>query len=105
MTPAEEFQELADGLSAETRVTCSTMMGLPCLRRDGVFFACLDRRSGALVVKLTETRVDNLISAGHAEPFAPAGRRFRQWAAIPTAKRRQWPDFLVEAQNFIAGLA
>jgi hypothetical protein len=103
MTPAEKrFQKFADDLTANARVTRSTMMGLPCLRWDGAFFACLDRRSGALVVKLPEARVDELISAGHAAPFAPAGRRFRQWAAIHIAQRRQWRSFLVEAQRVVA---
>jgi hypothetical protein len=53
------------------------MMGLPCLRREGAFFAAWDRGTGALLVKLAPTRVDELLAAG---PFAPAGRRFRQWS-------------------------
>ena len=64
-------------------VTRSTMMGLPCLRIDGQFFASFDRRTGDLLVKLPEARVDQLVAAGRADSFAPAGRRFREWAAIP----------------------
>jgi hypothetical protein len=96
----ELMGQLGDDLSGDPRVTGSTMMGLPCLRWNGAFFACLDRRSGALVVKLPEARVDELVESGHAESFAPAGRRFRQWAAISTARRRQWSAFLAEAQEF-----
>ena len=59
------------------------MMGLPCLRWNGAFFASCDRRTGDLLVKLAESRVDELVAAGRAEPFAPAGRRFREWAADP----------------------
>ena len=40
MTPAEErFWALAEAISANAHVTRSTMMGLPCLRWDGQFFA------------------------------------------------------------------
>jgi hypothetical protein len=76
------------------------MMGLPCLRWDGAFFACLDRRSGDLVVKLAESRVNELICAGTADPFAPAGRRFKQWAAIGVSQQDLWADFLAEAKEF-----
>lgn len=54
-------------------VTRSTMMGLPCLRVDGAFFASWDRNTGALLVKLPAARVDELVAAGRAEPFAPIG--------------------------------
>ena len=36
----------------------------------------------------------------HAEPFAPAGRRFRQWAAIPESMARIWEAALDEALAF-----
>ena len=48
------------------------MMGLPCLRVNGQFFASFDRRTGDLVVKLSEQRVNELIERGEAHPFAPA---------------------------------
>ncbi|AGB22950.1 hypothetical protein Mycsm_02615 [Mycobacterium sp. JS623] len=103
MTPAsdEHFWVLAERLCAEPNVTRSTMMGLPCLRCDGQFFGCLDRRSGELVVKLAQTRVDKLVGAGHARPFAPAGRRFRQWATISVAQQDLWGDYLAEAMSFV----
>ena len=100
---ADRFAELAAPLLAEDGITRSTMMGLPCLRLDGAFFAALDRRSGALLVKLSQARVEELIGTGAAEPFAPAGRRFRQWAAVPSQRERSWPGLLHEALEFAAG--
>jgi hypothetical protein len=91
------FRALTEPLLDQPDVTRSTMMGLPCLRRAGTFFASYDRRSGNLVVKLSEARVAELIGNDQALPFAPAGRRFRQWAAIPAAVDDTWADFLVEA--------
>jgi hypothetical protein len=98
-TDEHRFEELAAPLLAIDGVTRSTMMGLPCLRRNGAFFAALDRRSGALLVKLSASRVDELCSTGTAEPFAPAGRRFRQWAAVPARHAAQWPALLDEARH------
>ena len=83
-------------------VTRSTMMGLPCLRIDGQFFGSFDRRTGDLLVKLPEARVDQLVDAGRAHTFAPAGRRFREWAAISPTRRRSWPALLEEALAFVA---
>jgi hypothetical protein len=99
----DRFEELAAPLLAAGGVSRSTMMGLPCLRRDGVFFAALDRRTGALLVKLSPARVEELINVGAAEPFAPAGRRFRQWAAVPQQYAARWPVLLDEARQNAGG--
>jgi hypothetical protein len=100
MTAAEgeaRFWELAAPLLDRAGVTRSTMMGFPCLRLQGQFFASCDRRSGDLVVKLDEDQVTRLVEVGRAEPFAPNGRRFREWAAIPYARRRTWSRHLEAA--------
>ncbi len=96
------FWELAASLTRDPRVSRSTMMGLPCLRWDGQFFASYDRRGNNLIVKLPESRVTKLVAVGHADPFAPAGRRFRQWAAISSARQHHWSELLTEAHNFAA---
>jgi hypothetical protein len=88
---------LARPLLERAGVTRSTMMGFPCLRLDGDFFASCDPQSGELVVKLNEMRASALIEAGKAEPFAPNGRRFREWARIPQRLHRSWPTLLDEA--------
>ncbi|GAA0276471.1 DUF2461 family protein [Cryptosporangium japonicum] len=90
-------EELAEPLYAEAGVERSAMMGLPCLRRDGRFFASLEHRSGALLVKLSRERVDRLIGEGVGEPFAPAGRTFREWVAIPAQGEALWRSLLDEA--------
>ena len=101
----DRFGEMAEPLLATTGVTRSTMMGLPCLRRDGVFFAAWDRGTEALLIKLSRTRVDQLLGSGAAQPFAPAGRRFRQWAAVPPQQAQSWPGLLDEALRFAEGPA
>jgi hypothetical protein len=58
--------ELAEPILARAGVTRATMMGLPCLCIDGQFFGSFDRRTGDLLVKLPEGRVDQLVDEGRA---------------------------------------
>jgi hypothetical protein len=95
-----KFWDLAQELLQRPDVSRSTMMGLPCLRFDGAFFASLDRQTGDLLVKLAEPRVNELVAADRAHSFAPAGRRFREWAAIPYERSRSWKRLLDEALAF-----
>jgi hypothetical protein len=97
-----DFWALAEPILARAGVSRSTMMGLPCLRIDGRFFASFDRRAGDLLVKLPEARVDRLVASGRAHSFAPAGRRFREWAAVGPTRRQGWPALLDEALAFVA---
>ena len=97
------FWDLAQPFLIERpAVTRSTMMGLPCLRVEGAFFASWDRATGALLVKLPESSVDELVAGEQAKPFAPAGRRFRQWAAVPTTHFRSWSALLAQAYEYVS---
>jgi hypothetical protein len=95
------FWELAEQLLAEPGVTRSAMMGYPCLRANGAFFACVERTTGHLIVKLPALRVDELVATGQALPFAPNGRTFREWAAFPVAEPDEWSGLLAEARSFV----
>lgn len=97
----ELWQSLADELSGHPRVSRSTMMGHPCLRVDGDFFASIDPSTDALVVKLPPARVGELIAAGDGRPFAPAGRTFKEWVAVVGADRERWAALLAESQRFV----
>ena len=97
------FWELAEQLLAEPCVTRSTMMGYPCLRANDAFFACIERGTGHLIVKLPALRVSALVATGQALPFAPNGRAFREWAAFPGADPDEWSALLAEARSFAGG--
>ncbi|MDX3191803.1 hypothetical protein PV458_25620 [Streptomyces sp. MN03-5084-2B] len=57
------FHEMSAAALAHPDVAIGTMMGFPCLRRSGAFFASCDHRTGDLVVKLSR-RVRQLIADG-----------------------------------------
>jgi hypothetical protein len=97
------FWELAQQLLAEPDVTQGTMMGCPCLRANGAFFACVERATGHLIVKLPGQRVKELVTTGQALPFAPSGRTFREWSAFPVADSGEWRALLAEARSFAGG--
>lgn len=92
------FDDLAEELLAtEPAASRSTMMGFPCLRVGGVFAATFDHRSGDLVVKVPAARALELVEAGVAEPFAPAGRPFREWVCLLDRDEPRWRGLLDEA--------
>jgi hypothetical protein len=94
------FHDLAGELLADPGVTRGTMMGYPCLRSNGAFFACLERVTGHLIVKLPATRITELVVTGDALPFAPNGRTFREWAAFPAPDPDHWRTLLAQAKAF-----
>ncbi len=96
--------DLTESLLGHPGVQRSTMMGLPCMRVDGAFFASFDHRTDDLLIKLPEAEVDALVAAGKAHAFAPAGRRFREWAAIPSTSR-SWPKLIDGAFQHVSPTA
>jgi hypothetical protein len=98
----ELYDELTDDLLYDPAVGRSTMMGYPCVRRAGRFFASFDWRSGALVVKLSRQRAAEVIADGDGEPFAPNGRVFREWVTVPDRDHCLWARLLAEAHDLAA---
>jgi TfoX/Sxy family transcriptional regulator of competence genes len=96
------YDELTDDLLYDPAVGRSTMMGYPCVRRAGRFFASFDTRADTLVVKLPRELVAELIADGSGEEFAPNGRVFREWVAIPEPDPKLWERVLAEARDFAA---
>src|SRR5260370_32211226 len=101
--PTEFFAQAAAAALRRGDVAAGTMMGLPCLRVAGAFFASCDQRTGDLIVKLPRERVLQLIAAGAGKPFAPAGRTFREWAVIDDRDPARWAALIDEALAFVSG--
>ena len=103
MNGKELFWSLATELMvSDSRVEEGTIMGGRCLRVSGEFLALVDHRNSGLVVKLPRARVDELIAAGTGQPFAPAGKVFREWVSVPEPDRRLWRNLLGEGIAFVA---
>jgi hypothetical protein len=94
------YEELTDDLLYDPAIGRATMMGYPCVRLAGRFLASYDDSSGCLVVKLPRGRVTELVADGRGDPFAPAGKVFREWVSIPTVDRVLWQTLLAEAVDF-----
>ena len=73
-------------------------MRFPCLRVDGSFFATCDHRTGDLIVKLPRHRVVELVHDGDAQPFAAAGRTFKEWVSVSHRDEPTWQALLAEAR-------
>lgn len=101
--PTGFFWEACASALAHGDVATGTMMGFPCLRVSGAFFASCDHRSGDLIVKLPRQRVHELIAAGVGKPFAPAGRTFREWVLIENRDPTRWAELIDEARTFAGG--
>jgi hypothetical protein len=97
------FWELIEELQLEDpRVEEGTIMGGRCARVGGEFLGLVDFKGSGLVVKLPRARVRQLIDEGVGQPFAPAGRVFREWVSIPQRDRRRWWALLREGVAFVA---
>lgn len=100
------FQELVEPLLAAGEVEEGTIMGFPCLRTSsGEFLAMAEHRSGDLIVKVPAGRVEELIAKGSGLPFAPAGRRFREWVHVPGRDSKLWQTLLDEGRAFVDGVS
>jgi len=97
------FWELVDQLGAEDpRIEEGTIMGGRCVRVEGEFLALVDHKGSGLVVKLPATRVTELVESGRGQPFAPAGRVFREWVSVPDGDRELWSTLLREGVDFVS---
>jgi hypothetical protein len=94
------YDELTDDLLYDPAIGRATMMGYPCVRLAGSFLASYDDRARCLVVKLPRARVTELIDNSDGDPFAPAGKVFREWVSIATVDRGLWQQVLAEAVDF-----
>lgn len=85
----------------DPRVEEGTIMGGRCARVAGEFLALVDFKGSGLVVKLPAPRVQELIDSGVGRPFAPAGRVFREWVAVPDLDVDLWDSLLAEGIAFV----
>jgi hypothetical protein len=98
----EDFWDLVEPLLASGEAETGTMMGTSCLRADGEFAAMFSAKFGGLIVKLPRDRVAELIESGVGEPFAPAGKVFKEWTSIADFDDDKWFDLISESCRFVS---
>ena len=93
----ERWQDLVEQ-SVHDDVTQGTMFGSKGLRTGRKYFAVWWHEQ--LVTKLPPERLQELVSAGRAEPFEPmAGRPMNGWVIVdPSA---DWPSLVEEARAYV----
>jgi len=101
-TPELRFEDLVSEFSDTDGVTLphgGGGFGRSALRYRGKIFAMFVR--GDLVVKLPARRVDELVAAGHGQPFdANKGTPMREWFAAPPDCPLTWSALAREALDF-----
>ena len=55
-----------------------------------------------MVVKLAATDVSARIVAGEGQPFAPAGRTFREWVVVDAEDESSWRTAMTDALEYAA---
>jgi hypothetical protein len=68
----------------------------------GEFLGLVGYKESGMVIKLPRARVEELINERIGLPFAPAGKVFREWVAIPKPDGRRWTKLLLESVAFVA---
>jgi hypothetical protein len=100
--PRARYADLVHELAGETGVTIpqgGSGFGRSALRHQGKIFAMLVR--GQLVLKLPETRVSALITAGEGGNFdANKGTPMREWLALDPHSTMPWLPLAHEALEF-----
>ena len=94
------YDSLTDDLLYDPAVGRSTMMGYPCMRRGGHFFASFDTGSRHWSSSC-RGRVSpaELVADGTGEPFAPNGRGVPRWVTAPEPDPDVWERLLAEARG------
>ena len=92
----EQFWAVATPHLEASDVEQGTMMGSSCLRVAGEFTSMIDTRNG----QLPAARVLELIDEATTEPFAPAGRTFKEWTGVLGDTPEGWAPLIEEAVAF-----
>ena len=100
--PDPRYEDLIDALLTEPGVTPphGGGFGRSACRFNGKIFVMFVR--GQLVLKLPETRVDELIAAGHGTRFDANKRTpMREWLSLDPASELPWLPLAGEALGFV----
>jgi len=90
-------------IAEEDGVEASTMMKSPCIRYRGKFLAMIFDRQDALIIKVSEERVNELIAEGKGRAFNFTKKRFKEWVLIDLNRKDELGDRVLEALQYAKG--
>jgi hypothetical protein len=99
LTPKERYLAIADELHYNPEISQSRKSLSSGLRIKSKIFAMLSK--GQIVVKLPQTRVDELIERGEGERYESGGHPLREWVLIKPTTEEGWMGLVQEAQAFV----
>jgi len=98
---SDEFWDAAAPLMAEGLIEEGTIMSSACVRSSGEFVAMPHHKGPGIVVKLPRDRVDEMVDEGEGQPFAPAGKVFREWVLVETHDEDRWRELIRNSVAFV----
>src|SRR5688572_15777207 len=94
------FDRLAEAF-VERGARRGQMFGMPVLKvADKVFAGTF---GDAMTFKLGPADLERALNSEGVEPFEPGGRRMKEWALVPVAHSRRWPNLAEQAFAYLSG--
>ena len=107
MDASERWETLVSSMLAESTATygndggAQRAFGATSLKTNGKIFAMLVK--DRLVVKLSATRVEELVASGAGERFDPGhGRIQKEWLSVAGSDPGEWHALASESEAFVA---
>jgi len=94
------YEQAVDKILQEVGVQVSTIMKMPCLRYKGAFMAMMFEKEDCLIIKVSATRVDELISEGKGLEFNFTKKRFKEWVLIPSDFEDEYESYMYESLEY-----
>ena len=94
------YDEIAFKFVHEHGAEISTMMGTPCLRYKGQFIAMMFDKEDALIIKVSEKSVNELIDREIGREFNFTKKRFKEWVLIPMKFHNEYEAHILAALNY-----
>ncbi|MEM8861719.1 MAG: hypothetical protein AAGD96_25620 [Chloroflexota bacterium] len=99
------FWTVVEPMLVDEALSKGRLMAYPCVRVNGNWFAAAHHITGDLVVKLPESRVQEIIEFGQGKSSWSGGRRFKERVIISERDRVFWIRLIREARTYVENSA
>ena len=95
-----QLLDISQSLLKEDGVALSTMMKTECLRYQDEFLGMFFSKEDALIIKVSPSRVQELIKEGIVREFSFTKKVFKEWVLISLEYRDDYQLYLKEALKY-----